>query len=90
VLVGDYWGGLISVDLDTGAYTRRQVTRNGLSALARCGDGVVAASYTGEAVLVDPQTLDERTKLVAMQQRLDPPSDGWELRAVAREEQVHA
>jgi WD40 repeat protein len=90
VLVGDYWGGLSSVDLDTGAVTRRQVARNGLSALARCGDGVVAASYTGEAVLVDPQTLDERRRLVAMQQRLDPPGDGWELRAVAREEQVHA
>lgn len=90
VIVGDYWGRLYSVNLDGGAALKRDVTRNGLSALARCGDGIVAASYTGEAVLLDPHTLDEQRRLVAMQQRLDPPSDGWELRAVAREEQVHA
>lgn len=90
VIVGDYWGQLCAVDLDTGACRKADVARNGLSALARCGDGIVAASYAGEAVLLDPQTLDVRRRLIAMQQRLDPPSDGWELRAVAREESVRA
>jgi WD40 repeat protein len=72
VVVGDYWGSLIRVDLNTGAVTRRKLAGNGVSSLARCGDDLVACSYEGSVHLVDPATLEPRQSLRAMEQKPEP------------------
>lgn len=82
VFVGDYWGTVIAVDLERGTVSRQNVARNGVSALARCGELLVAASYSGSALLLDPNTLDEVGRLTAMVQRLDSPWEGWGIRGV--------
>jgi WD40 repeat protein len=69
VLIGDYWGGLIQVDLESESSCRKAVAANGISAVARCGDHVVAASYDGTLYLVRPDLTVVRT-LRAMQQKL--------------------
>ena len=69
VLIGDYWGGLIRVDLESESSRRKAVAANGISAVARCGEHVVAASYDGMIYLVRPDLTVVRT-LRAMQQKL--------------------
>ncbi len=71
VVVGDYWGAVHSVELDSGKHRHKPLARNGISALARCGDEILATSYAGATFLVDPVTLDERKRFVAMDQRVD-------------------
>lgn len=71
VLVGDYWGSLIQVALDSGIARSVVVARNGISSLTRCSDLVVAASYDGTLYVVHPETLAVVQRLEAMQQRLD-------------------
>ncbi len=75
VLVGDYWGGLIAVDLRSGTHRRAVVAANGISALARSGEHVVACSYDGTVSLVRPDLTVVRT-LRAMRQRLGDPVIG--------------
>lgn len=67
VIIGDYWGGLIVVDLDTETYRRRSVADNGISAVSRSGDHLVVCSYDGTVHLVDPDLEILRT-LRAMHQ----------------------
>jgi WD40 repeat protein len=69
VLVGNYWGELLKVDLLTGGVTRRQIAQNGISSLARMGKHVVAVSYDGGAYLIAPADLSVRRTLRAMTQR---------------------
>lgn len=69
VVVGDYWGSLIRVDLESGTVTRRKLAGNGVSSLARCGDDLVACSYEGSVHLVDPTTLEPCRSLRAMEQK---------------------
>lgn len=71
VLVGDYWGTVIRVDLESEGVKRAVVASNGISSLARQGAGVVAVSYDGSASLIDPADLSVRKTLRAMTQRLD-------------------
>jgi WD40 repeat protein len=71
VVVGDYWGGLIRVDLATERVVRRVVARNGISAVARAGAHLVAVSYDGTAYLVRPGDLEVVNRLGMMRQRLD-------------------
>jgi WD40 repeat protein len=71
VIVGNYWGELIRVDLPTETVTRRQIGRNGLSAVARHGEHVVTVSYDGAAYLVTPADLSVCQTLRAMTQRCD-------------------
>jgi len=54
VIIGDYWGGLVLVDLDTETWRRRSVADNGISALSRMGDHLVVCSYDGTIQLIDP------------------------------------
>lgn len=75
VLVGDYWGSLIRVALDSGVATSAVVARNGISSLTRCADLVVAASYDGTVYAVQPETLAVVQRLGAMRQRLDDEKD---------------
>jgi WD40 repeat protein len=68
VVVGDYWGGMIHVDLETETARRRVVARNGISALARTGECIAATSYDGTIYLVRPD-LSPVSALHAMRQR---------------------
>ena len=70
VVVGDYWGALIRVDLDTETVRRKVLAGNGISAVARSGEHVVAASYDGTIYLVRPDLTVVRA-LRAMRQKLD-------------------
>lgn len=69
VIVSDYWGALIRVELNGERVTRRQIARNGISSLSRSGGRLVAASYDGSVYLVDPEDLSVVRSLEAMAQR---------------------
>lgn len=70
IVVGDYWGSLIRVDLESGSFRRQKVGENGISAVARSGDHVFAVSYDGAAYLVSPEDLSVVSSLRAMRQRV--------------------
>jgi WD40 repeat protein len=70
VLVGDYWGGVIRVELSTATVTRRWVAANGISALGLSGPHVLATSYDGVVYRLDPADLTVLQSLHGMQQRL--------------------
>ncbi len=71
VLVGDYWGALIKVDLIRNHYSKQQIGRNGLSSLSRAAAGVMASCYDGAVYLVSPKDLSVTNTYRAMTQRLD-------------------
>ena len=70
VLVGDYWGGVIRVDVSTGSTRREWIGANGISAMVPCGPHVVAACYDGAVYRIDPRDLSVVGELRAMTQRL--------------------
>ena len=72
VIVTNYWGAVIRIDLQTGRMTQRQVATNGVSAISRCGKHVVVVSYDGSAHLLDPGSLETIASLQTMTQRLQP------------------
>ncbi len=72
VIVTNYWGALIRVDLERGDILTRQIAENGISAVCRCGDDLVAVSYDGAAYLVRPNDLSVLNTLRGMTQRLVP------------------
>jgi len=72
VIVTNYWGALIRINLPDGDILTRQVAKNGIGAIARCGDHVAIVSYDGAAYLVEPQTLELVNTLRSMTQRLRP------------------
>ena len=71
VLVGDYWGALIKVDLTRNRYSKQQIGRNGLSSLSRAAAGVMASCYDGAVYLISPEDLSVTNTYRAMTQRLD-------------------
>jgi len=73
VIVGDYWGALIKVDLGSGRVTRNTIAANGISSLTRSGDGFVASSYDGGVYLVSAADLSVRNVYRAMTQRVGTP-----------------
>jgi WD40 repeat protein len=72
VIVTNYWGSLLRIDLETGDVLTRSIAENGISAVARCGDYLVAVSYDGCAYLVRPADLHVGNSLRLMHQRLQP------------------
>ena len=70
VVVGDYWGGLIRVDLDRQRISRATIARNGISSLSRSGDLLAVSSYDGTIYLVHPGDLHVVNSLSAMRQRV--------------------
>jgi len=72
VIVTNYWGTLLRFDLESGAAYTRPIAKNGISAIARCGEHVVVVSYDGAAYLVDPTSLEVLNVLRCMTQRLQP------------------
>lgn len=74
VVVGNYWGFLIRADLASGTVTRSRIAPNGISALSRSGEHLVASSYDGALYLVSPDDLRVVSTLRAMVQKADEPS----------------
>jgi WD40 repeat protein len=72
VVVSNYWGSLIRIDLESGRVLSNQIAKNGISAIARGRDGLVAVSYDGGAYLVRPDDLKVVNSLRSMIQRLLP------------------
>jgi WD40 repeat protein len=70
VIVGNYWGELIKVELPSEHVSRRTVARNGLSSVCRQGRDVITSSYDGALYLVDPKDLRVVNCLRAMTQRV--------------------
>jgi WD40 repeat protein len=71
VIVADYWGALIRVDLSTGRVTRNTIARNGISSVSRTDAGLLASSYDGGVYLVSPLDLSVSNAYRAMVQRTD-------------------
>ena len=72
VIVTNYWGALLRLDLKTGDVLVRTIAENGISAVSRCGSDLIAVSYDGVAYLVPPEDLQVRNTLRGMRQRLQP------------------
>jgi WD40 repeat protein len=72
VIVTNYWGALLRIDLDTGNVLTRSIAENGISAVARSGDHLAAVSYDGVVYLVRPDDLQVVNSLRLMRQRLEP------------------
>ncbi len=72
VIVTNYWGALLRFDLDSGDVLTRQIAENGISAIARSGDRLIAVSYDGVAYRVRPDDLCVVHSLRSMRQRLHP------------------
>jgi WD40 repeat protein len=71
LVIGDYWGSLIGVDINTHQLIKTKIASNGISALSRMESCLVAASYEGIAFLVDPYSLKVVNELRAMHQKVD-------------------
>ncbi len=71
VFVGDYWGGLIRVDLRTGEVQREQIAGNGISSLVGCGPLMLATSYDGSVCAIDPEREGVTHRIEAMKQNLN-------------------
>jgi hypothetical protein len=74
IFIGDYWGHLIHVDLLGGRVRRRRVAFNGISALKRADEELLACSYDGSIYRVDARSLEPTGSLEAMCQRPQPAS----------------
>jgi WD40 repeat protein len=74
VVIGDYWGALIRVDLRTSQISRAQIAQNGISSIGRSGKYLIATSYDGGIYLVEPFSLTVLNTIRAMTQRLRPPA----------------
>ena len=72
VIVTNYWGSLLRIDLQSGTVLTRPIANNGISAIARSGEHLVAISYDGVAYLVCPSDLHVENTLRSMTQRLEP------------------
>ena len=70
VVVTNYWGELLRVELSSGKVKRRTVAQNGISAIAPRADGLVVSSYDGGVYLVDARELSTINSLRGMTQRV--------------------
>ena len=74
VVVTNYWGELIKVDLRDESVTRATIAKNGISAIARHGENLIAASYDGAIYLVNPNDLSVINSLRSMIQQVEAPA----------------
>jgi WD40 repeat protein len=75
VVVSNYWGELLRVDLPTRTILRKAIAANGISAVARAdadGSHLLASSYDGACYRVRSDDLEVVAELRAMQQRPAP------------------
>ncbi|GAB4183974.1 MAG: WD40 repeat domain-containing protein [Wenzhouxiangellaceae bacterium] len=74
VIVTNYWGELLKVDLHTGDVLRRRIAENGISSLALRDDQILACSYDGAVYLVSLSDLQPLNELREMTQRINSPA----------------
>ena len=72
VIVTNYWGALLRVEVPSGRTLTQPIAKNGISGVARAGELLVAVSYDGTAYLVRPGDLRVLNELCCMTQRLEP------------------
>ena len=72
VVVANYWGSLLRVDLAGGTITQRRIAKNGIGAISCSGDDLIAVSYDGSVYRVRASDLVVMSQLSAMVQRLQP------------------
>jgi len=72
VIVSNYWGALLRIDLDSEDVVTSEIAANGISAVTKHGDSLLAASYDGAIYLVRPDDLSVDNVLRSMTQRLQP------------------
>lgn len=72
IIVGDYWGHLIRVELSTGSVFRRRIADNGVSSVVRMKNQVVAVSYDGGIYFITPHDLTNVKTLKEMEQKVVP------------------
>jgi WD40 repeat protein len=72
VVVSNYWGSLLRVDLDQDTVVQRQIAQNGISSIARSGGDLIVVSYDGSAYRVRATDLEVMNRLRGMTQRLQP------------------
>lgn len=78
VVVSNYWGELLRIDLPSRTILRRAIAANGISAVARAdaeGTHLLASSYDGACYRVRSDTFEVVGTLRAMQQRPAPARD---------------
>ncbi|NKC12048.1 MAG: hypothetical protein GKR94_07550 [Gammaproteobacteria bacterium] len=76
ILIGDYWGKLISVRLCDEQVHGRTIAANGISSVTRSGDHLAAVSYDGGAYLVDVDHLEVVQTMRTMEQRIPEAAAG--------------
>ncbi len=74
VIVTNYWGELIRVDLRNESITRATIATNGISAVAQHGEQLIATSYDGAVYLVNPDDLSVSNTLRSMVQKVELPA----------------
>lgn len=70
VLVGDYWGYLLAVNLRNERVTALRIALNGISSLTRVGANVLATAYDGSLLLIDPHQATKVVQIQGPQQRI--------------------
>ncbi|WP_018132423.1 WD40 repeat domain-containing protein [Effusibacillus pohliae] len=70
IVVGDYWGHLVRVQLSKGDVLRRKIAGNGISSLARMNNQIVAVSYDGGIYFVNPYELTNLKTIKEMEQKV--------------------
>ncbi|GGG33537.1 hypothetical protein GCM10007425_30290 [Lysinibacillus alkalisoli] len=71
VIVGDYWGNVISVELSEGIIARNKIASNGISSISNLDDFVIAVSYDGSVNVINPINLSIEKRSNAMNQRIE-------------------
>jgi WD40 repeat protein len=74
VIVTNYWGELLRVDLRDGSVIQKTIAENGISGIAIKGDQIVASSYDGGIYLVQQSDLKTINVLRSMTQRVNSPA----------------
>jgi WD40 repeat protein len=74
VIICNYWGELLKIDLKEEKVPRLQVAQNGISGVAVRGNEALMSSYDGAVYLVDLQSMQIINQLRSMTQRVNSPA----------------
>lgn len=74
VIVTNYWGELLRIDLREESVLCKKIAENGISGIAIRGNEILASSYDGGIYLVDAKSLETLNCLRSMTQRINSPA----------------
>jgi len=74
VIVTNYWGELLRIDLRDSSVTCKKIAENGISGIAIRGDQLIVSSYDGGIYLVREHDLELLNCLRSMTQRINNPA----------------